>query len=253
MLTTEQLRRFASDGYIVVRNAIPENFLLSLDHEIDELIASDPPGPDVRGAHSYALPPEQLPASEAALRDSGGLRTAEELVAPHTLSHGLNHIQVSLNIPPYHHRPGGPHLDGHRPQQKEPFSFTMLAAIYLVDETKEDSGNLWVWPGSHLRHQRLFSEEGVGVLLAVSGHPTMLTPRVEFDVEPTPIFANRGDLLLAHYLLGHNIGGNVRDNVRRVVYYRLQADGHRSRWSETFIDVFREYEPVRIGMEAAGS
>ncbi len=246
MLTTEQFRRFAIDGYIVVRDAIPEDLLLAVDHEIDRAIATDPPGADKRGAHSYFLPPDQLPASEAALRDSGGLQIAEELVAPHTLSHGLNHIQVALNIPPYPHRPGGPHIDGHTPEQSIPHSFTMLAAVYLVDESKENSGNLWVWPGSHLVHQNLFAAKGVGALLPVNGHPTMLTPPVTYEAEPTPIFANRGDLLLAHYLLGHNIGGNVTNTVRRIVYYRLQADGHLSRWSETFLDALTEYEPARI-------
>jgi len=72
----------------------------------------------------------------------------------------------------------------------------------------------------------------------------MLDPRVELR-EPTPVFARRGDLLLAHFLLGHNIGGNVTDRVRRIIYYRLMCHGHQARWHETFLDAFAEYEPVR--------
>ncbi len=45
-----------------------------------------------------------------------------------------------------------------------------LAGIYLVDEQEPQAGNLWVWPGSHLDHQRLFQERGVRALEAVSGH-----------------------------------------------------------------------------------
>jgi hypothetical protein len=52
-------------------------------------------------------------------------------------------------------------------------------------------------------------------------------------------------LLLAHFLLGHNIGGNVTDRVRRIVYCRLRCQGHEARWPETFLDAFAEYEPVR--------
>jgi hypothetical protein len=30
-----------------------------------------------------------------------------------------------------------------------------------------------------------------------------------------------------------------------MLHYRLAADGHRTRWSQTFFDAFAEYEPVR--------
>ena len=101
-----------------------------------------PAGPSVR----LLLPPaHRLPAADAALRDSGALGLADELVAPHHLDHALDHIQVALNIPPYPHRPGAPHIDGHRPDEKIG-SFTMLAAIFLTDESTPDRGNLWVWP-----------------------------------------------------------------------------------------------------------
>ena len=128
------------------------------------------------GPHFWFLPPAQLPASDAALRRSGALHIAEELVAPRTLDLSLDHIQIALNYPRYDHRPGGPHVDGHRPDQQRPDSFTMLAAIYLVDEQETQAGNLWVWPGSHLDHQRLFQQRGPRTLLPVSGHSTMLDP-----------------------------------------------------------------------------
>ena len=244
MLSDEQFRLFARDGYIVLRDVIGEGFLAAADEEIDAVIAADPPSDDAAGHHFYFMAPERLPASDAALLESGALQMAEELVAPLTLEHGIGDIQIALNLPPYNHRPGGPHIDGHRPEQAQPRSFTMLVAIYLVDESKKDSGNLWVWPGSHLIHQQLFTERGVGVLLPVSGHPTMLNPPVVYS-EPTPVYARRGDLLLAHFLLGHNIGGNLTSEVRRILYYRLSCPGHGQRWDETFLDVFAEYGPIR--------
>lgn len=57
--------------------------------------------------------------------------------------------------------------------------------------------------------------------------------------------ARRGDLLLAHYLLGHNTGGNTTDRVRRIAYYRLGCEDHADRWEDTFLDAFAEYGPVR--------
>ncbi len=57
--------------------------------------------------------------------------------------------------------------------------------------------------------------------------------------------ARRGDVLLAHFLLGHNTGDNTTDRVRRIAYYRLSCEGHEGRWEETFLDAFTEYAPVR--------
>jgi ectoine hydroxylase-related dioxygenase (phytanoyl-CoA dioxygenase family) len=244
MLSDEQFRQFGRDGYIVLRDVIGEEFLAAADEEIDAVVAADPPSEDAAGHHFYFMAPERLPASDAALLKSGALQMAEELVAPLALEYGMGDIQIALNLPPYNQRPGGPHIDGHRPEQAEPRSFTMLAAVYLVDEGEMDSGNLWVWPGSHLVHQQLFTERGVGVLLPVSGHPTMLNPPVVY-AEPTPVYARRGDLLLAHFLLGHNIGGNLTSEVRSILYYRLSCRGYGARWSETFLDAFAEYDPVR--------
>lgn len=244
MLTSEQLRCFAADGYLVVPSIVPEHLLAAADDEIVSVLRNDPPPPQTRGHHFYFLPPAHLPAAQDALCRSEALGIAEELVRPHRLEHGQGHIQIALNIPPYDHRPGGPHLDGHRPEQDRPQSFTMLAAIFLCDESFPDSGNLWVWPGSHLVHQRLFAERGVGALLPVSGHTLSVDDPLQLP-EPRPLLARRGDLLLAHFLLGHNIGGNLSRRTRRVLYYRLSCAGHEKRWARTFLDAFAEYEPVR--------
>ena len=244
MLTDEQLRRFGEDGYLVVPGVVPEDLLVSVDQEIDGLVAADPPPAGTVGGHGWFLPPTRLVAADAALRNSGALAVAAELVAPHALDHGLDHIQVGMNYPPWLHRPGGPHLDGHSPDQERPRSFTMLVGIYLVDEVVRQSGNVWVWPGSHIQHQQLFRERGTRALLPVSGH-TLSLDRPPLLGEQIPVLAGRGDVLLAHFLLGHNSGGNTSDHVRRIAYFRLSCEGHADRWEETFLDAFCEYAPVR--------
>ena len=237
VLSEDQMRRFAEDGYLVVKGVVDEVCLTAVDAEIDALIVEQPPTVE-SGTNPYFLPPARLQACDDALRRSDALALADQLVAPHHLDHALDHIQVALNLPGWSHIPGGPHIDGHRPNQETPHSFTMLAAIYLTDDSEPASGNLWVWPGSHRWHAAMFRAEGAETLLATSGHS--LPPGA-----PVPVLAERGDLLLAHFLLGHNSGGNESNHVRRIAYYRLAVDGHAARWRETFLDPWTEYAPVR--------
>ena len=74
----------------------------------------------------------------------------------------------------------------------------------------------------------------------MSGHAIMLDPPAWFG-PGEPLLARRGDLLLAHFLLGHNIGGNTSADTRRILYYRLAAEGHAERSADTFLDPFTEY------------
>ena len=57
-------------------------------------------------------------------------------------------------------------------------------------------------------------------------------------------FAERGFLLLAHYLLGHNISGNASPAVRRAVYFRVKRAGHDPRWREFLRDPWLDYDPI---------
>lgn len=100
MLSDDQLRQFGEEGYLVVRGVVPEELLGEIDNEIDALLVTDPPPEDTVGKHFWFLPPERLPAADAALRYSDALRSAGELVAPYRLYHNLDHIHIALNYPP---------------------------------------------------------------------------------------------------------------------------------------------------------
>ena len=249
-ISEEALREFGERGYLVVPGVVDELLLAAADLEIDALLAAQPPPPGTVGKHFWFLPPAELPAALAALDDSGARTIAEELTAPEPLDLILDHIQIALNIPPYDHRPGGPHIDGHvlqRSGQVAPDSFTLLAGIFLSDETAIDEGSVWVWPGSHLVHRDLFRARGTDILMTTGGHITMLEDAPALGT-PVPVLGQRGDLLLAHFLLGHNTGGNLSTTTRRMLYYRLGCPGHPQRWGETFVDAFTEYAPVRRAM-----
>jgi ectoine hydroxylase-related dioxygenase (phytanoyl-CoA dioxygenase family) len=244
MLSDAELAQFATDGYLHLRGVVAEPLLAAVDAEIDGVVAEKPPPPEAVASHRYYKRPERVPAAAGLFRASPLLALTGQLVAPHEVDLAFAHIQIVLNIPPNPRRAPVPHVDGHLPHQEKPDTFTILAGVFLGDETELGRGNVWVWPGSHHQHARVYAREGVRALLPHGGQAALLDPPETYG-EPVPILAQRGDVLLAHYLLGHATGANTTDRVRRIVYHRLVAVGHEQRWAETLTDVFAEFAPLR--------
>lgn len=243
-LSDDQLRAFAERGYVIIRNVIPQALMSSSMRYIDELIEQAPPPSERRGFYFYwrnaLTPPDPL---LSLVTDSPAWDIAEALIEPLELA-VPRQAQVSLNIPPWHHRPGGPHLDGLTTLEPNgrPGTLTFLAGFFLTDQRSPDMGNLWVWPGSHRVIAAHLREYGPDALLGMA-HPTLPLG------QPEQIVGAAGDLLLAHYLLGHNMGGNLAASVRRVVYFRLQSQGHALRWRQCVQDTLLEFAPVRSAVE----
>jgi hypothetical protein len=128
--------------------------------------------------------------------------------------------QVATTIPAWSHRPGGPHVDGISPPlpDGQAGTFWLLAGVWLTGHEEPDRGNLWVWPGSHLRAGAWLAEHGADSLPRLQ--PELSYPPVELAV-PLQVTGPAGSVLLSHYLLGHNIGGHdgpVGAPIRQVVY-----------------------------------
>jgi len=237
---------FAERGYIVVPAVLSPREIGAAMTVVDDLIAETPPPEGHRGHHFYwpALQPGH--PLLGLLRDGEAFDVAEQLIRPGRLE-VPGQAQVALNIPPYPHRPGRGHLDGATPPEPDgrPGTFTMLAGLLLSDQTIENAGNLWVWPGTHRAHEAYFRDRGPDALLPSRGLPDITLPA------PEQVRGRAGDLLLAHYMLSHNIGGNTSPNVRRVIYYRLQREGHRDRWRDCLRDIWLEFDAIRAALAAA--
>ena len=119
----------------------------------------------------------------------------------------------------------------------------MLAGIFLTDQSRENAGNLWVWPGSHLAAADYLRHQGPDALLSCVPYPPV-------DLgEARQVTARPGDVLFAHYMLGHNIGGNTSQTRREVLYFRLRRTDHRARWRQIVQEPLLEFEPVRAALD----
>jgi hypothetical protein len=241
----KQMRAFAEDGYVVIPQVVSPQLIHEARRNIAARVDQAPPPAEHRGPHFYFLTGELPPVLLAPFRDSPAMSIAESLIAPARLE-APDHIQISLTIPPWNHRPGGPHIDGLTPPESDgrPGTFTMLAGILVTDQIGQNEGNLWVWPGSHLRAAAYLRERGPDALLSCIPYPP-----IELG-EPRQVTGRAGDQLLAHYMLGHNMNGNIGDKVREVLYFRLRREGHRAHWRGSVQDPLREFEAVRSALSA---
>jgi hypothetical protein len=143
VLSDAQMNEFAERGYIVVPHVVPGGMLGKAAHRISEITAADPPAEDKRGAYFYFVESKEEPALIAPLTGSPAFRLAEDLAGRDALE-VPSQVQVALNIPPYSHRPGRPHIDAASAKPADgPVhgTFTMLAGILMTDQLTENSGN----------------------------------------------------------------------------------------------------------------
>lgn len=167
-------------------------------------------------------------------RQAGIADLAAQLLRADLTPQDPDFAQVATTIPPWPQRPGGPHVDGLTPGEPDgrPGTFSMLAGLWLTDHSQRDRGNLWVWPGTHLRFGQYLTERGADAIMRVDEMAPGPYPEVELG-EPMQVTGSAGSVLFAHYLLAHNLGshdGPADGERRETIYYRLHASGHRGRW-----------------------
>ncbi|MBV1852026.1 hypothetical protein [Catellatospora tritici] len=250
-LTLDQIRQFGDEGYVVVPRLVPAAGVAAANAAIDRLVAEQPPPEGHLG--SYALvekPPERQPALLGLLTHTPAYAIAEQLTAVGGLT-GPTHVQVALTYPPYLHRPGSGHIDGLNQLAPDGrvTSFTLLVGVLLSDQSADDMGNVHVWPGSHHAVAAYARDHGISELLARSAETSH--PPVD-ATHRTQVRGRPGDVVFAHYLLAHNIGGNMSSVIRRTVYLRLKRRGHAEHWRQALTDPFFEYDGVRAARGTAG-
>lgn len=246
VITDDMKATFRRQGYLVVPGVLTPREVARGRKVVAAMLAKQPPAEGHAGPHFIF---RHFGDREHPLLDFF-FRTKMEEVAGQLLRDGLGirrpeGVQVATTVPPWPYRPGGPHVDGLTPAEPDgrPGTFTMLAGAWLTDHTTPGRGNLWLWPGTHLRFGQYLAERGPDALRRVEDMAPGPYPKVELG-DPVQAVGPAGSVILAHYLLAHNIGdhtGSAGDESRETLYYRLRADGHRERWQEAVTAPLTEF------------
>lgn len=263
-ITAAHRAAFREQGFVVIPGVIGDRHLAMGRRTVAAMLMAEPPPAGQVGPY-FLWPRFSAPMDDSQLTTLGE-RAGHARVGEHGLLRlyrqiGLGELaagflraefppdqpdsaQVATTIPPWPHRPGGPHVDGISPPLPDgtPGTFSLLAGAWLTDHSASNRGNLWVWPGTHLRFGAYLARNGADALSRLHPQPY---PPVELG-EPVQVTGPAGSVLLAHYLLAHNIGGYDGPPdapMRQVVYYRLQAAGHRARWRAAVTGPLGEFRP----------
>jgi Phytanoyl-CoA dioxygenase (PhyH) len=247
-ITDEMRAEFAEQGSVVVPDVLTGEQLAQARETVAALL-DVAPAPAGHVGH-YFLWPRFGPRGHPLLdlyRRTGLAELAGQLLRAGLPVKDPEFAQVATTFPPWPHRPGGPHVDGLTPGEPDgrPGTFSMLAGLWLTDQSMADRGNLWIWPGTHLRFGQYLADRGAAALSRIEDMAPGPYPRIELG-EPVQVTGPAGSVLFAHYLLAHNIGnhdGAAGDPKRETVYYRLCAHGHRQHWQEAVTSPLLEFRP----------
>ena len=114
--------------------------------------------------------------------------------------------------------PPTPHIDGFSSglnglDEGKIYNHTVLVGVFLTPVKHEFAGNFTVWPGSHYVYENYFRERGPR---AMSEPP----PALEIG-PPLQLMCDVGDVVLAHYALGHSAAVNTAAVDRIAIYFRV--------------------------------
>lgn len=132
-----------------------------------------------------------------------------------------------------------PHIDGipspYNGITKDNYNnFELLVGVFLNDITEDYSGNLVVWPRSHMLFCKYFQENGPESIL--NGIPNVeLGPFEQIKVK-------QGDAIICNYLLAHSVSPNLSPNIRYAIYFRVNYKNKDS-WKTNLIDPWWFWQP----------
>lgn len=252
-LSEGQKREILERGFVKVPGVVSEEKVNAAVRAINASFGEgiDPEQIVTYRAQSFCPELQGDPAISGLLNDTPAWSLAESAIGKGRIQ-PVNRGQIAIRFPVA----GDPeltlggHLDGrHSPTNGVPKdtirNFTMLLGVSLSEVRTEWSGNLALWPGTHVLYEAYFREHGYDILRlgGAEGMPPIEEPEAEQQM------AEPGDVFLVHYQIKHCPVTNISPFSRYMIYFRLNHVDHDQQRFEALTDIWMEWE----GMRALGS
>ncbi|KAM3955877.1 phytanoyl-CoA dioxygenase, peroxisomal [Aphomia sociella] len=227
-LTEEQKQFYKDNGYLVLKNLIPEDELNTLSREYDELFyrknqqkmesswvgsdandrKSDSPY-TVKGIHNLQY---HSAVFGKILYNKELLDALEDVMETKNII--LHHTKAHLKPPE-----NGAAYPMHQDYQYFPYEKdSMVAAFIHFDAANPENGGLFVYPGSH----KLGPQDDVGARETQNNFHYV--DQSKFPLErATPVIAERGDIVIFSYLLIHGSSLNTSTRTRRMLLVQVAS------------------------------
>ncbi len=238
-LSTEQQQRFVCNGFLVLREAIPEDVLESVCNEITNTLPEElndfeklASGPKKR--HEWIETEDDSPFDKL---NQHLYKYASEIVGD-KLNPTTPLTQISARYPTGKH-PGSQnrpspiegvyhHIDAIDNESGNLQPFSVGVGTY-INEVAPRSGGFCVWPGSHWHAAERVSEHGMVALQDVD-------PIINSTNAPFEVTGQAGTIFLYHHLLVHGGGVHLGRQPRLATFTRFL----REDIGDTFKDSIKE-------------
>ena len=243
-LTPTQKTEFHENGFVILKGAVaPEmvnRALQTINYRLGQGFSSD----ELRKFSAQSFFPElqDQPVITDLFNASQVKPTLESLLGEGNVAQAKR-AQLALRFPREpgtQPQPPGRHIDGvHSPDNGVPkgtlASFTALVGVFLTDVNADYAGNLSIWPGSHLKMEAYFRENGIQMLLGEGR-----TPQLDYG-EPLQIQAKAGDAIIAHYQLLHGVTMNIAPMPRFATFFRVTHPLHHENRMDCLTNLWLEW------------
>ena|SRR5579883_56977 len=245
-LTYEQKKQIFEDGYTVIRGVVPQimvdSAIKAINHSLGDM-GIDPSQLTKFRAQSYCEEITHTAPIADLFNKTPALALAESAIGEGSLN-PVTGGQIALRFPSYADPPpvARPHLDGmYSPtngmKEGTIMNFTALVGVILSDLPAENAGNFTVWPGTHRIFEKYFQEHGPLALL--EGMPKVEMPK------PVGVTGRAGDIVIAHYMLGHGASANISPHIRYGIFFRLWHKDQSRDSLETMTDLWKYWPGIR--------
>lgn len=248
-LTTAELQALHDDGFVVLRDVLPQSLRGPAMRRINHYLATI--NHDTEGKN-YGLMQAVGESDEIrALYEHSPARPLAESLIGEGKCEPAPAAQMALRYPVLGELPPGRndnwHLDSllrgdGEPTSSGPANFTLLVGMFLSDVATPGRGNFLVRPGGHLALAAHFRKRGTSSETIKEARHVKLAP-------PHEVCCNPGDVVFCHHMVPHSSAGNTSPDIRYTCFLRLRRAGREPFVREMLTDPFCEWDGMPAAMQ----